>query len=59
MVAMLGLAFVLELIFKLGLLSFRSLPLATFAAIRRASSLVAASWQHLASATRRTPLLGH
>jgi hypothetical protein len=39
MVAMLGLAFVLELIFKLGLLSFRSFPLATLAAIRRALSI--------------------
>jgi hypothetical protein len=39
-VAMLGLAFVLELLFKSGLLSFRSLPLAPLAAIRRASSRV-------------------
>jgi len=37
---MLGLAFVLELLFKSGLLSFRSLPLAPLAAIRRASSRV-------------------
>jgi hypothetical protein len=57
MVAMLGLAFVLELIFKLGLLSFRSLPLATFAAIRRASSRAAAITSFLWEPDRQEPFL--